>query len=53
DPFWMVRCAIIQALEMIGHPEAIPTLQEVVESDGFQIVRSYAAEAIERLSKEG
>jgi hypothetical protein len=23
DPFWMLRCAIIQALEMIGDPEAI------------------------------
>jgi HEAT repeat protein len=50
DPFWMVRCAIIQALEMIGDPKAIPTLQEVANKDGFQVVRSYAAKAIERLS---
>jgi len=50
DPFWLVRCAIIQALEMIGDPGAIPTLQEVAKNDGFQVVRSYAAKAIERLS---
>jgi hypothetical protein len=50
DPFWMVRCAIIQALEMIGDPGAIPTLREVAICDGFQVVRSYAAKAIERLS---
>jgi HEAT repeat protein len=52
DPFWMVRCAIIQALEMIGDPGAIPTLREVAISDGFHIVRSYAAKAVERLSQE-
>jgi len=51
DPFWMVRCAIIQALEIIGDARAIPTLRKVAESDGFQVVRSYAAKAIERLSK--
>ena len=51
DPFWMVRCAIIQALEMIGDPRAIPTLQEVVMCDGFEVVRSHAAKAIERLSQ--
>ena len=50
DPFWMVRCAMIQAVEMIGNPGAIPTLREVVESDPFQVVRSYAAKAIERLA---
>ena len=50
DPFWMVRCAMIQALERIGDPRAIPTLRHVAESDGFQVVRSYAAKAIERLS---
>jgi len=33
DPFWMVRCAIIQALEMIGDPGAIPTLREVAKSN--------------------
>jgi HEAT repeat protein len=50
DPFWMVRCAIIQALEMIGDPRAIPTLQEVAKNDGFQVVRAYATKAIERLA---
>lgn len=50
DPFWMVRCTIIQALERIGDPTAIPTLQEVARCDGFQVVRSYATKAIERLS---
>ena len=50
DPFWMVRCAIIQALEKIGDPRAIPALREVEKSDGFQTVRAYAATAIERLS---
>ena len=51
DPFWMVRCDIIQALERIGDPGAIPTLQMVAQSDGFQLVRSYAAKAVERLSQ--
>ena len=50
DPFWMVRCAIIQALERIDDPRAIPTLQGIEINDGFQIVRSHAAKAIERLS---
>ena len=50
DPFWMVRCSIIQAIEMICDPVAIPSLQEVAESDGFQVVRSFAAKAVERLS---
>lgn len=50
DPFWMVRCAIIQALELIGDPAAIPTLQAAAVSDSFQVVRSYAAKTIERLS---
>lgn len=50
DPFWMVRCAIIQALEKLGDPRSIPTLQEVAENDSFQVVRSYAAKAIKRLS---
>ena len=52
DPFWMVRCAIIQALEMIGDSGAIPTLREIANSDGFYVVRSHAAKAIERLSQE-
>ena len=51
DPFWMVRCTIIQALEVIGDPGAIPTLQEVAIHDGFQVVREYATEAIERLTR--
>ena len=51
DPFWMVRCAIIQALERIGDPRAIPTLREIEKSDGFQVVRSYDAKAIERLAQ--
>lgn len=42
----MVRCAIIQALEMIDEPSAVPTLREVAESDGFQVVRSHAAKAV-------
>ena len=50
DPFWMVRCAIIQALVRIDDPRAIPTLQKIETSDGFQVVRSHAAKAIERLS---
>lgn len=50
DPFWMVRCAIIQALELIGDADAIPALRDVAENDGFQVVRSYAARAVERLS---
>ena len=51
DPFWMVRCAIIQALETIGDPAAIPVLEEVTLQDGFQVVRSHAAKAVERLTK--
>ena len=50
DPFWMVRCTIIQALEMICIPEAIPALCYVAEYDTFQVVRSHAAIAVERLS---
>jgi HEAT repeat protein len=49
DPFWMVRCDIIQALEKIGDPKAIPVLRQVAKRDGFQVVRAYAAKAIERL----
>jgi HEAT repeat protein len=49
DPFWMVRCAIIQALEMIADPAAIPTLKQVAREDGFQVVRSHAVKAIDRL----
>jgi len=49
DPFWMVRCDIIQALEKIGDPLAIPVLRQVSKNDGFQVVRAYATKAIERL----
>ena len=52
DPFWMVRCAIVQALEQIGDLQAIPTLREVAMNDGFHVVREYAAKAIERLSAD-
>jgi HEAT repeat protein len=51
DKFWMVRCSIIQALEMIGEPGAVHTLCEVAEKDGFQVVRSHAAKAVQRLSQ--
>jgi HEAT repeat protein len=51
EPFWMVRCAIVQALEMIGDPMVIHTLREIAKIDGFQVVRSYAAKAVERLSQ--
>jgi len=50
DPFWMVRCDIIQALERIGDAAAVPTLRSVAKNDGFQVVRAYAAKAVERLS---
>jgi HEAT repeat protein len=50
DSFWMVRCAIIQALERIGDPQAIPTLKTVAKNDRFRIVQSYAVKAIQRLS---
>ena len=53
DAFWMVRCAIVQALEKIGDPDAVPTLREVAENDGFKIVRSYAERAANRLSQAG
>jgi HEAT repeat protein len=46
DPFWMVRCSMIQALERIGDPAAIPTLQKVAKRDRFKVVRSHAAKAI-------
>jgi HEAT repeat protein len=50
DPFWMVRCAIIQSLVRIGDPKALDTLNHLVQKDRFQIVRSYAINAIEQLS---
>lgn len=53
DPFWMVRCTIIQALEMIGDRSAVQPLEEVARNDSYQVVRSYAAKAAERLSKSG
>ena len=51
DPFWMVRCAIVQALEKIGDPGAIPVLENVAIKDSFQVVRSYAEKAVIRLSQ--
>ena len=50
DPFWMVRYAIIQALQQIGDPAAIPTLEYVAEHDTYQVVRSFAERAIRRIS---
>lgn len=47
DPFWMVRCAIIQVLEVIGEPGVISMLLEVTRDDGFRVVRAYAAKVIE------
>ena len=52
DPFWMVRCAIIQALETIGDPAAILILEEVAKSDDFSAVRSHASRAIDWLSRK-
>lgn len=52
DPFWMVRCAMIQALESIGAPEAIPILLDVSENDSFAIVQAYAANAVDYLSRD-
>jgi HEAT repeat protein len=46
----MVRVAIIQALEMIGNPDAIPTLRQVAQCDSFKVVRSHAARAVDMLS---
>ena len=51
DPFWMVRCSIIQAIEKIGDPGVLPELEKVKTNDTYQAVRSYAAKAIERLSR--
>jgi hypothetical protein len=50
DPFWMVRCAIIQALEMIDDPAAIPVLEQVAVRDSYHVVCAYAAKAVKRLS---
>lgn len=50
DPFWMVRCAIIQALEKIGDARAIPTLRRVEQEDAFLTVRHHAAKAIVTLT---
>ena len=44
------RSDIIQALERIGDAAAVPTLRSVAKNDGFQVVRAYAAKAVERLS---
>jgi HEAT repeat protein len=47
----MVRCEIIQALERIGDAAAVSTLCSMAKNDSFQVVRSYAAKAVERLSQ--
>jgi HEAT repeat protein len=49
----MVRCAIIQALVKISDPGAIPALREAVTKDNYQAVKSYAAKAVEKLSRLG
>ncbi|MFC2028843.1 HEAT repeat domain-containing protein [Chloroflexota bacterium] len=53
DDFWMVRCSLIHALEMIADKNSIPTLREVARNDSFQAVRSYAEKAIQRISSAG
>jgi HEAT repeat protein len=52
DPFWMVRCSIIQALEKIGDPRAVGVLIYVAEQDSFQVVRAHAEKAIQRILQE-
>lgn len=52
DSFWIIRCSIIQALERIGDPAAIPTLREVAKHDRFSVVRSHAAKAIGILAEQ-
>lgn len=52
DPFWMVRCAIIQALEKIGDARAVPTLRRVEKEDAFLTVRQHASKAVATLSNE-
>lgn len=51
DPFWMVRTAIIQALEKLGDRKVIITLNHVAETDPFNVVRAYAARAVARISE--
>lgn len=51
DPFWMVRQAIIQALEKIDDPAAIPILEDVAVQDDFLTIRSYAEKAVGTLSR--
>lgn len=53
DSFWMVRCAMIQALEKIGDARALPTLRQVAVADHFQIVRSHAAKAAITIAAKG
>lgn len=50
DPFWMVRCTIIQSLEIIGDTHAIPALEIAAAQDDFSAVRSAAETAIRRLN---
>lgn len=53
DPFWMVRCAIVQSLERIGNTDSVPALQAVADCDQNNIVRQYAAAAVQRLCPAG
>jgi hypothetical protein len=41
---------MIQALEKMDDPIAIPILEQVAENDHFQTVRQYAAAAVSRLT---
>jgi HEAT repeat protein len=50
DPFWMVRCTIVQSLERIGKADSMPVLQATAERDPNQVVRQYAAATVQYLS---
>jgi HEAT repeat protein len=53
DPDAKVRCEVILALVKFGPDarDAVPTLTEMQQSDRDARVRSYAAEALERIQK--
>lgn len=50
DPFWMVRYAVIEALQMIGDPRSTNGLVQAAERDGFQAIRSYAAKVVKNFN---
>ena len=52
DPFWLVRCAVIQALAAIGDPRAIPALRKAEKDDRFQIVKSCASAVVKSLNSD-